>query len=367
MGGNTAAENREEQIKKALKDANTILEKSIETRGALSGRPPSKAHALQTYVQGYKSKVEALINIYNAVDRLAALEREKKANSWLKAATVIDLSRYSTDLLKSSLEAALNVEAVRVAVSNPEYAKEVAAASEKVTALLGAPASLLGAISEAIQAIDALQRGDKEAYARSAGRSVSGAIQFALFAVSRGFPGAATAGAAVTFVVGLYVEGIIAFGQLGGILKQIRVEKERRGLQAIVERAYVVAGLARSMFKNYATFFDLVASSEPEAIVVAELFEAEGRRLATHLGSLTRRLEDDAKLSREKFPKALIQRMWSASIAGDGTTLTGQRQLIQEALYATAAYVPLRLSELQLIHSNAIGHQHLHLKTAWML
>jgi len=315
--------------------------------------------------------VEALINIYTAADRLATLEREKKANGWLKAATMIDLSRYSTDLLKSSLEAALNVEAVRVAVSNPEYAKAVAAASEKVTAVLGAPASLLGAISEAIQAIDALQRGDNEAYARSAGRSVSGAIEFALFAVNRGFPGAATgattAGAAVTFVVGLYVEGIIAFGQLGGILKQIRVEKERRGLEAIVERAYVVAGLARSMFKNYATFFDLVASSEPEAVVVAELFEAEGRRLATHLGSLTRRLEDDAKLSREKLPKALIQRMWSASIAGDGTTLTGQKQLIQEALYATAAYVPLRLSELQLIHSNAIGHQHLHLKTAWML
>jgi len=55
MGGNTTAEKREEQIKKALKDVNTILEKSIETRGALSGRLPSKAHALQTYVQGYKS------------------------------------------------------------------------------------------------------------------------------------------------------------------------------------------------------------------------------------------------------------------------------------------------------------------------
>jgi hypothetical protein len=217
----------------------------------------------------------------------------------------------------------------------------VAAASEKIVAVLGAPVAGLGAISDAIQAIEALQRGDMTGYARSASSSVSGEIQVGLFVVHRGFAGAATgaaaAGAGVTFVISLYVEGIIAIGQLGGILRQIRIERERRGLQAIVERAYVVAGLARSMFANYQKFAELLASAEAEAIIVAELYEAEGRRLAAHLNSLTRRLEDDSKLSREEFPKGLIKRMWIASIGGNGTTLTGQRQLIQEALYGTAA------------------------------
>jgi hypothetical protein len=45
----------------------------------------------------------------------------------------------------------------------------------------------------------------------------------ALFVVYRGFPGAAT-GAGVTFIISLYVEGILAMGRLGGILRQIRIE-----------------------------------------------------------------------------------------------------------------------------------------------
>jgi hypothetical protein len=367
MGDNSAIEKREELVKKLLEDVDSVLKTSIENRDALSGLPPSKAQAMQSYVQGHKAKVVALLNVYKAVDRYAALEREKKANAWLKAATLMDLGRYSMEAIKTGAEAAVNFEAARVALSNPADAKELAAFSEKIVARVGAPLAALEAISEAIQAIDAWQRGDKQASARSAGKSVSGTIQVVLFVVQRGYAGAATgaaaAGAGVTFVISLYVEGILAMGQLGGILRQIRIEKERRALQAIVERAYAVAGLARSMFVNYQTFGELLATSADEAVLVAEVYEAEGRRLAAKLGSLTRRLEDDSKLSKQEFPKGLIKRMWMASIDGDGTTLTGQKQLLQEPLVATAAYVALRLHELELIRQNSIGHQMLYLRT----
>jgi hypothetical protein len=184
----------------------------------------------------------------------------------------------------------------------------------------------------------------------------------------RSVAGAAAAGAGVTFVITLYVEGILAMGQVGSILRQIRIERERRGLQAIVERGHVVAGLARSMFANYDVFGELLASSTEEAMFVAEIYEAEGRRLAAHLGSLTRRLEDDSKLSEsEEFPKALSRRMWMASIGGDGTTLTGQKPLLREALDCTATYVALRFHELELIQQDAIGHQALSLKREWKL
>jgi hypothetical protein len=371
MGGNPATEKREELVKKLLEDVDSVLKTSIESRDALSGLPPSKAQAMQSYVQGHKAKVAALLNVYKAANRYEALEREKMANGWLKAATLMDLGRYSMEAIKTGAEAAVNFEAARVALSNPAYAKQLTAVSEKIVAIAGAPVAALEAISEAIQAIDAWQRGDKEAFARSAGKSASGTIQVVLFVVQRGYAGAATgaaaAGAGVTFVITLYVEGILAMGQLNDILRQIRIDKERRALQAIVERAYVVAGLARSMFANYQTFGELLASSAEEAVLVAEVYEAEGRRLAAHLGSLTRRLEEDSKLSEKEFPKGLIKRMWMASIGGDGTTLTGQKQLLQEALVATAAYVALRLHELELIRQNAIGHQMLHLRTEWRL
>jgi hypothetical protein len=171
MGGNPATEEHDEPVKKLLGGINSVLEKSIETCDALKGRPPSKAQAMQSYVQGHKAKVEALINIYKAANRLTALEREKTANGWLKAATQMNLARYAMEATKSGAEAAVNVEAVRVAVSNPGYAKVLAAASEKIVGLLGAPGAALGAISDVIQAVEAVQRGDKEGYARSANGS----------------------------------------------------------------------------------------------------------------------------------------------------------------------------------------------------
>lgn len=265
MGEHTAAEQRVivqiEQLKKLLRDLNRVTEESLNNLKALTPNfPPSKAEVLRGYLEAHQKKLEVFIKIYNASNLFEAFERAKKENNWLKVVAATDLTRAVIEVMQSAAQANLKLAAVVVANKMPEAAAALAKASKDfLEKYVGASAAALGAIADVIRLVTAIQRGDKEAAVRAAGGVVSGAVTVTLLLTETG------SGAGPSMVISLYAEGILALDRLGRIMRQIRIEKDRRSLWLIFQKANLIAEVARSMLTNYDTFAGLLNSSSIDA------------------------------------------------------------------------------------------------------
>lgn len=382
MGEHTAAQpellQRDHQVKKLLEDLNKVTKESLANIDTLAPNlPPSKTQAIYSFFEGHQQKLDVLLKIFAAADQQAALKRAKSENAWLKAATTVDLIRLSMELAMKGAQGNLNFVTAVVAQQMPEAAKALAIASDTIGKYAGAPLAAIGAVTDAIRLIDAIQRNDREAIVKSVGGIATGAVQVTFYLTADGGATLATArgagrvaaggGAGVALVIYLWVEGIIAIGRLGGTLGRIRIEKERRGLWNIVQRAAQVAGIARGLFANHDAFSEILNSDSADAAFLWTVMDAEGRLLADNMISLARRLEADDRLSREAFPKHLLTRVHGGTAMKDGVSMLGKKQLAQDLLNSTAAYVALRLYELKVIPQHAIQHEMMDIRMQWKI
>jgi hypothetical protein len=169
-------------------------------------------------------------------------------------------------------------------------------------------------------------------------------------------------------VIWLYVEGTIALARLGGILQQIRIERERNNVTEIVRKANLVSGVGQSMFINHDTFFELLNQSDADAAFLWAVVDVEAHRLGDGLYSLALSVERDSKMSSgTKFPQAQLDKIYREIIIKDADTMTSKRLFIREVLYSTAAYIALRLYELKVITQQAITNEMMFLKMQWKL
>jgi hypothetical protein len=369
---------RDQQVKKLLEDLNKITKESLGNIDSLApDLPASKAQAVYSFLEGHQQKLDVLLKIFNAADQRAALQREKASNDWLKAATTVDLVRLSMEMAMKGMQGNLSFVTAVVAKEMPEAAKALAIASDNIGKCAGAPLAAIGIVTDTIRLIDAIQRKDKAAIVRSVGGITTGAVQATFYLTADGGATLATArgatraaaggGAGAAMVIYLWVEGIVAIGRLGGTLGQIRIEKERRGLWNIVQRAAQVAGIARGMFANCEAYQQVLSRDSADAAFLWTVIDAEGRLLADNMISLARKLEADDRLSRETFPQGLLTRVYSGTAIKNGMTMSGKKELVQHLLKSTAAYVALRLYELKVIPQHAIPNEMMDITMQWKI